>query len=79
MEHDSSRRKLLKVGLMLPAAGLVSSHGFDAFSKTQDDIPYRTLDKTDLKVSRIKSGMCVAAIVLPVLLNARTVSMFITG
>ncbi len=57
MGYDSSRRKLLKAGLMLPAAGLASSHGIDVFSKTQEDVPYRILGKTGLKVSPVGSGV----------------------
>jgi len=57
MEYDSSRRKFLKAGLVLPAAGFVTSHGIDAFSQTRDNVAYRVLGKTDLKVSPVGSGV----------------------
>ncbi len=57
MEFNSSRRKLLKAGLILPAAGLVSTNSFDAFSKTPDNVVYRVLGKTGLKVSGVGAGV----------------------
>lgn len=60
MEYDSSRRKFLKAGLILPAASVVSSHGMDAFSKPQEDVTYRKLGKTGLKVSLVGSGVGIA-------------------
>lgn len=57
MKFNSSRRKLLKAGVILPAAGLVSAHSIDAFAKAQDDIAYRVLGKTGLKVSCVGSGV----------------------
>jgi len=57
MEFSSSRRKFLKAGLILPAAGFVSTHNFYAFSKTPDNVAYRVLGKTGLKVSSVGSGV----------------------
>jgi hypothetical protein len=57
MKFNSSRRKFLKAGLILPAAGLVSAHNSYAFSKTPVDIAYRVLGKTGLKVSSVGSGV----------------------
>jgi predicted aldo/keto reductase-like oxidoreductase len=57
MEFNSSRRKFLKAGLILPAAGFVSTHDSYAFSKTADGVAYRVLGKTGLKVSSVGSGV----------------------
>ena len=57
MEFNSSRRKFLQAGLILPAAGLASTYSFDAFSKTPDSVSYRVLGKTGLKVSSVGSGV----------------------
>ncbi len=57
MEFNSSRRKFLQAGLVLPAAGFMSASSINAFSKTQDNIEYRVLGKTGLKVSAVGSGV----------------------
>lgn len=57
MKFNYSRRKFLKAGLVLPAAGLVSAHNSYAFSKTPDKVSYRALGKTGLKVSAVGSGV----------------------
>jgi aryl-alcohol dehydrogenase-like predicted oxidoreductase len=57
MKFNSSRRKFLQAGLILPAAGFVSKHNFYAFSKTPDDVAYRVLGNTGLKVSSVGSGV----------------------
>lgn len=57
MEFNSSRRKFLQAGLVLPAAGFMSAGSINAFSKTQDNIEYRVLGKTGLKVSAVGSGV----------------------
>lgn len=57
MKFDSSRRKFLQAGLILPAAGLASTQNLYAFSKTPDNVAYRILGKTGLKVSSVGSGV----------------------
>jgi aryl-alcohol dehydrogenase-like predicted oxidoreductase len=57
MEFDSSRRKFLQAGLILPAAGLVASHNLDVFSQTPAAPGYRVLGKTGLRVSGVGSGV----------------------
>lgn len=57
MKFDSSRRKFLKAGVVLPAAGLVSAHSLNTFSDTAGDPGYRVLGKTGLKVSSVGSGV----------------------
>jgi uncharacterized protein len=57
VEFNSSRRKFLQAGLILPAAGFVSSHNFDAFSQSAPGAVYRTLGKTGLKVSGVGCGV----------------------
>ncbi len=57
MEFNSSRRKFLQAGLILPAVGFASTHNLDAFSKTQAGVAYRVLGKTGLKVSTVGSGV----------------------
>jgi predicted aldo/keto reductase-like oxidoreductase len=57
MKFNSSRRKFLKAGLILPAAGFISKHDSYAFSKTPDGVAYRVLGKTGLKVSSVGSGV----------------------
>jgi len=54
---DSSRRKFLQAGLILPAAGLVGSNNFAAFGQTPAVLAYRTLGRTGLKVSSVGSGV----------------------
>lgn len=60
MKFDSSRRKFLKAGVVLPAAGIVSANSLKAFSDTASDSGYRVLGKTGLKVSGVGSGVGVA-------------------
>jgi uncharacterized protein len=55
VEFDSSRRKFLQAGLILPAAGFVVSHSLDSFGQTPQG--YRSLGKTGLKVSGVGSGV----------------------
>jgi predicted aldo/keto reductase-like oxidoreductase len=57
MKFNSSRRKFLKAGLILPAAGFISKYDSYAFSKTPDGVAYRVLGKTGLKVSSVGSGV----------------------
>jgi hypothetical protein len=57
MGKDLSRRKFLKAGLALPAAGLISTTGLkDAFAEPPR-VVYRTLGKTGLKVSGVGYGI----------------------
>ena len=56
MKPYSSRRRFLQAGLILPAAGLVSSRSLDAFSQAPSGVTYRTLGKTGLKVSAVGCG-----------------------
>ena len=62
MAFDSSRRKFLQSGLILPAAGFVASHYPDAFSQTPAGPAYRTLGRTGLKVSAVGCGIGYAQI-----------------
>jgi predicted aldo/keto reductase-like oxidoreductase len=57
MEFDSSRRKFLQAGLVLPAAGFVAAHHLDAFSQAPAGVGYRMLGKTGLKVSGVGCGI----------------------
>ncbi len=57
MEFNSSRRKFMKAGIVLPAAGMASAHSFSAFTKTPSSVAYRVLGKTGLKVSTVGSGV----------------------
>ena len=58
MEFDSSRRKFLQAGLVLPAAGFVAAHHRDAFAQAPTTrVGYRTLGKTGLKVSGVGCGI----------------------
>jgi predicted aldo/keto reductase-like oxidoreductase len=57
MKFNSSRRKFLKAGLIIPAAGLASTYNLDAFSKTPEGVSYRVLGKTGLNVSSVGSGV----------------------
>lgn len=57
MGFDSSRRKFLQTGLILPAAGLVASYPLDAFCQKSAGPSYRTLGRTGLKVSSVGSGV----------------------
>ncbi len=55
MERDASRRKFLKVGLSLPAAGFIAASP-EAFSQAPPEATYRILGKTGLKVSSVGFG-----------------------
>jgi len=57
MAFDSSRRKFLQAGLVLPAAGFVASHYPDAFGQAPAGQAFRTLGKTGLKVSAVGCGV----------------------
>ena len=57
MKFNLSRRKFLKAGLILPAAGFVSAHNPYAFAEAPDSVAYRVLGKTGLKVSAVGSGV----------------------
>jgi predicted aldo/keto reductase-like oxidoreductase len=57
MKFNPSRRKFMKAGIVLPAAGIVSAHGFSAFANTSSNADYRVLGKTGLKVSTVGSGV----------------------
>jgi uncharacterized protein len=57
VDFNSSRRKFLQAGLILPAAGLVSSYDFNVFSQSAPGAVYRTLGKTGLKVSSVGCGV----------------------
>jgi len=56
MSLNPSRRKFLQAGLMLPAAGLVSSKTPELFSPAPAGGVYRTLGKTGLKVTPVGCG-----------------------
>ena len=56
MKFNSSRRKFMKAGIILPAAGIASTHSFSAFAQTPSNAAYRVLGKTGLKVSTVGSG-----------------------
>jgi uncharacterized protein len=57
MDFDSSRRKFLQAGLVLPAAGLIASQYPEAFGQAPAGVVYRTLGKTGLKVSGVGCGI----------------------
>ncbi len=57
MDFNSSRRKFLQAGLVLPAAGFVASHYSDTLGQAPAGVVYRTLGKTGLKVSGIGCGI----------------------
>jgi predicted aldo/keto reductase-like oxidoreductase len=57
MEFDSSRRKFLQAGLVLPAAGFVASHYSDALGLAPAGSGYRTLGRTGLKVTGVGCGI----------------------
>ncbi len=57
MEFDSSRRKFLQAGLVLPAAGFVAARHLDAFGQAPAQVGYRALGKTGLKVSGVGCGI----------------------
>jgi len=56
VKFDSSRRRFLQAGLMVPAAGVIASHNLDTFGQTPAVTRYRTLGKTGLKVSGVGCG-----------------------
>jgi predicted aldo/keto reductase-like oxidoreductase len=57
MEFNSSRRKFMKAGIILPAAGIASTQTFSAFAQKPSGVAYRVLGKTGLKVSTVGSGV----------------------
>jgi predicted aldo/keto reductase-like oxidoreductase len=58
MGTNQSRRKFIKTGLALSAAGLVSSTGIKpSFGEEAPKVVYRTLGKTGLKVSGVGYGI----------------------
>ncbi|MEJ2109061.1 MAG: aldo/keto reductase [Acidobacteriota bacterium] len=57
MGLDHSRRKFLKAGIALPAAGLVASGKMDAAVQSSPKMVYRTLGKTGLKVTGVGYGI----------------------
>ena len=57
MKFDSSRRKFLQAGLVLPAAGLVVSRSLLPAAQAPQPTAYRMLGKTGLKVSAVGSGV----------------------
>jgi len=57
VDFDSSRRKFLQTGLILPAAGLAASRFPEGFGQASAGPGYRTLGKTGLKVSGVGCGV----------------------
>jgi uncharacterized protein len=57
MNPNRSRREFLQAGLALPAAGLVSSSLETSFQKEPPKVTYRTLGKTELKVTGVGYGI----------------------
>lgn len=57
MSTKLSRRKFLKAGLVLPAAGLISTTGIKSAFGEKPRVVYRTLGKTGLKVSGVGFGI----------------------
>ena len=58
MDTNQSRRKFIKAGLAISAAGLVSSAGIKpSFGQGEPKVVYRTLGKTGLKVSGVGYGI----------------------
>ncbi len=57
MKSKSSRREFLQAGLAMPAAGLIASRSFEAFSQAPVEVIYRMLGNTGLKVSAIGYGL----------------------
>jgi predicted aldo/keto reductase-like oxidoreductase len=57
MGIDQSRRRFLKAGLTLPAAGLVLTTGIKSMSQEPPKVVYRTLGKTGLQVSGVGYGI----------------------
>ncbi len=56
MKRNPSRRTFLQAGIMLPAAGLVSSRSPELFSPAPSGVVYRKLGKTGLKVTPVGCG-----------------------
>jgi aryl-alcohol dehydrogenase-like predicted oxidoreductase len=56
MKQNPSRRKFIQAGLMLPAAGLVSSRSPETFFSPPAGVVYRTLGKTGIKVTGVGCG-----------------------
>ena len=57
MDTNQSRRKFIKTGLALSAAGLVSTTGLKPSFAEKPKVVYRTLGKTGLKVSGVGYGI----------------------
>ncbi|HSW38417.1 MAG TPA: aldo/keto reductase [Acidobacteriota bacterium] len=57
MSSKSSRRKFLKTGLVMPAAGFIASRGMPASFGEGVNVPLRTLGGTGLKVSGVGCGI----------------------
>jgi len=57
MSLDRSRRQFLQAGLALPAAGLVSSTGLNSAFQSSQDVVYRALGKTGLRVTGVGYGI----------------------
>jgi predicted aldo/keto reductase-like oxidoreductase len=57
MKFDSSRRKFLQAGLVLPGAGLFASYYSDTLGQAPAGVVYRTLGNTGLKVSGVGCGI----------------------
>jgi predicted aldo/keto reductase-like oxidoreductase len=55
MNHDSSRRRFLKAGLIVPAAGLIPAPA-EAALQSPAQVSYRMLGKTGLKASTVGFG-----------------------
>jgi uncharacterized protein len=53
VKHSTSRRQFLQAGLVLPAAGLVSSNKMEMLSPAPTGLAFRTLGKTGLKVTSV--------------------------
>ncbi len=57
MKNGSSRREFLQAGLVLPAAGLLTSYKPEGIVQAPGIEPFRMLGKTGLKVSAVGSGV----------------------
>jgi hypothetical protein len=69
MKHNSSRRRFLQAGLVLPAVGLLSGKSLGALlpQPSPSGLAFRTLGKTGLKVTSV--GCAAGAIPDPVVLE----------